>query len=115
MRLGLALIAPIVSFGVHRDRQRRWHLDKNGAVGAAIFEHEHARAAVLGQPVGEHATRGTRADDDVIESLAIHSRGRWLAPKRKSIISPKERPPRHEPISGRARRRSHFSRRTPFA
>ncbi len=74
MRLGLAPITPIVGLGVHRDRQRRRHLDEQGAVGSAVFKHEHARAAVLGQPVGEHAARGTRADNNVIESLTIHSR-----------------------------------------
>src|SRR5271156_441745 len=49
-------------------------------IGSAVFKQKHTRAAVFGQPIGEDAARRTGADDDVIESLTIHSRGRPLTP-----------------------------------
>ena len=70
--LGLAHIAPIVGLHIHRDRQRRRHLDEEGAVRPAIFEHEDARAAVFTEPVGEHAPRRAGADDHVVECLLAH-------------------------------------------
>ncbi len=66
MRLRLGPIAPIVGLGVHRDRQRRRHLDEDGAVRSAILEDQHAAAAVFAQPVGEHAARRAGADDHII-------------------------------------------------
>src|SRR5580698_5945671 len=80
MRLGLASVSPAVGLGIHWNRQGRRHLDEDRAVRPTVFKQEHRRAAVLGQPVGEHAARRTGADDYVIESLAIHSRGRSLNP-----------------------------------
>src|SRR5450432_438076 len=70
IRLRLAFIAPIVFLGVHRDRQRARHLDEDRTVGTAIFEEQHAGAAILGQSVSEHASRRARPDDDIVETFA---------------------------------------------
>ena len=83
MGLGLAHVAPIVGLRVHRDRERRRHLDEGRPVGSAIFEHENGRSAVFGEPIGEHTTRGARADDHVIEGLIAHRRRRSASPSRK--------------------------------
>ena len=42
MRLGLGLIAPVIRLHVHRDRQRRRHLDEDGAIGPAVLQHQYA-------------------------------------------------------------------------
>ena len=63
---GSVRVAPVVGAHVHRDRERRRHLDQRPEIGAAIFEHEHAVLAVLGQAVGERAAGRAGADDDVV-------------------------------------------------
>ena len=45
------------------------HLHPETLVAAARFEQQHAVASARGQPVGEHAARGARAHDDVIECV----------------------------------------------
>ena len=70
MGLGLGLVAPVVAGHVHRDREGARHLDEHRAVRAAMLEQEHAVAAVLAQPMGEHATGRAGADDDVV----VHGR-----------------------------------------
>ena len=78
MRLGLGAIAPVVGARIHRQRQRRRHLDDQRPIGPAVFEREHGRSPVLGQSIGQHAAGRAGADDDVVEGLLAH--GRRFAP-----------------------------------
>src|SRR6202167_1669720 len=74
MRLGLRFVSPVIGLGVHGNRQRCRHLDEDRSITSAVFKQKHTRAAVFGQAIGEHAARRAGPDDNVIESLAIHSR-----------------------------------------
>ena len=61
-------------FPVHRRIGKRAPVadrrpDPEARIGPAGLEHQHPIAAARGQSVGEHAARGTRADDDVVEIL----------------------------------------------
>ena len=71
-RFRLGLVRPVVFRHVHRNGQRARHLDQHGTVAAAELE-QADRAVVLAQPVGQHASRGARADDDVVEFLIVHA------------------------------------------
>ena len=51
--------------------KRRRHVDEDRAIGAAMFEDEHAVAAVLAEAIGEHAPGRARADDHVVEGIAV--------------------------------------------
>ena len=90
VRLGLALVLPVVERAADRERQRRRHVDEDvpDVVGPPGLEHEHPVRGVRGQPVGERAAGGAAADDDEVV------------------------PPAHgEPPRSRARRREHAPHR----
>ena len=79
MRLGLGVIEPVVLRHVHRNGERRGHLDVNRAVGAAILEQEHAVPPIRAQPIRQYAARRTRSDDDIVELLLRQDRLRSSA------------------------------------
>ena len=66
VRLGLGAIAPVehVVF-VHLAHAER-DMDERIEVAPARFDQQHARRAVLAQPVGQHAAGRAGADDDVV-------------------------------------------------
>ncbi len=66
MGLRLAIVAPVVTAAVHRDRQGRRHLDDRAAVAAAGLQQQHSIPAVATQPVGQYAAGGSGADDDIV-------------------------------------------------
>ena len=59
-RLRRGVVAPVVLGSVHRDRERRGHLDEDAAVAAAELEDQHFGPRVLGQARGQHAARPSR-------------------------------------------------------
>ena len=69
-RLGGGVVAPVVPGAVHRDGERRGHLDEDAAVAAAEFEEQDAGSRILGQARGEDAAGGSGADDDVVVGVA---------------------------------------------
>ena len=64
--LRLGVVVPVVLFHVHRNRQRRRHLDEHGTVGTAVFQQQHGGGAVFGESVRQHAASGARTHDDVV-------------------------------------------------
>src|SRR5271165_307084 len=92
VRLGFGVVEPIVFRHVHRDRQRRGHLNEYRTVGSTEFDHEDAARAIGAQAVGEHAARASRAHDDVVETCFGHPRapgaGWGLAPQYGASTSP---------------------------
>ena len=73
LRFGLGVITPVVMPLVDEllhPHQR--HLDPRVVVHAAGLEHQNPDIGILGQPVGQHATRRSRADDYVVEFLPGH-------------------------------------------
>ena len=63
------LIFPIDAGIGERDAVADRRLDPEARVGAAGLEDQYPIAPAGGQPVGQYAARGTRADDDVVEAL----------------------------------------------
>ena len=66
MRLRLGRKAPVVEAHVHRERQRRRHLDERADIAAAKFDDDDAMLAVLRQAVGQGRAGRAGADDDEI-------------------------------------------------
>jgi hypothetical protein len=75
-RLGLGVIAPVVLVHVHRNRQSRGHLNVERAVRAAVLKHQHGVRAVRAQAIGQHASRGARADDHIVKNFLAQARPR---------------------------------------
>ena len=65
VRLGLALVLPVVVLAADREGERRRHVDEDvpDVVGAPRLEHEHAVRGIRRQPVAERAAGGSAADD----------------------------------------------------
>ena len=70
---GLRIVTPIIGLGRHGIGERRGHLDQNVSVAAAGFDQKDGVPAALAQSIGEHATRGARAHDDVVKNLVCHA------------------------------------------
>ena len=68
VRLGLGHESPADARRAHRFEPTQRHIDQGALVGAARFQQEDAIRRILAQARGQHATRGARAHDDVIES-----------------------------------------------
>ena len=82
-RLGLGEIHPIVLALQQQARPAERDLDPRIAIPAAGFDQQHPLALVLAQPVGQHATGRSGADDDgVVTALAGH--GAYLIRRRDS-------------------------------
>ena len=86
---GSVSIAPVVHRVLVHLADAERDVDQRMRVAAARLEQQHARGAVLAQPVGQHAARRAGADDDVVvasvtrNSLLKPSRRRnWLLPPR---------------------------------
>ena len=69
-RLRFGVVAPVVLLHAHRDGECGGHLHEEGAVRTAVLEDEHGVPAIRGEPVRQHATGRSRADDDVVELLS---------------------------------------------
>ena len=65
-RIGFRLVHPVVARVRESPAITDGHLDPRAAVGAARFQQQHAVPAGFREAVGEHAARGTRADDHVV-------------------------------------------------
>ncbi len=74
VRLGLALVLPVVEAVADRDGERGGHVDERvpDVVGAACLEHQYPRSGVGGQPIGQCAACGSAADDDEVISMSCH-------------------------------------------
>ena len=79
MGLRLRVMEPVVARHVHRNRERRGHLDEHRPIRAAVLEQQHGAAAVGAQPIGQHAAGRARADDHVIEFFDLRHAGSILA------------------------------------
>ena len=85
LRLGLGEIHPVVQAVGEDLAPAERNVDPRVAVPSARFQHQHAGVAVLGQPVGQHATRRARTNDDVVVAFrrghtrTPHNRGARLA------------------------------------
>ena len=64
--LGLGEEPPVQPRVVEREAVADGHLHPRAPLAAAGFQQQHAVAAVLREPVGEHAASGAGADDDVV-------------------------------------------------
>ena len=64
--LGLGVVAPIVAPVGPQLADAKRNMDEGIAVARACLDQQHRCRRVLAQPIGEHATRRTAADDDVI-------------------------------------------------
>ena len=85
VRLGIGLVAPVEhAVFVHAAHAER-DVDVRVPVAAAGFEQKHARGAVLGQPVGQHAAGRAGADDDVIVSVGCHFTPPYAIPPRRIL------------------------------
>ncbi len=75
LRLGLALVLPVVEAAADREGQGRRHVDEDvpDVVGAARLEHEHPVRGVRREPVAERAA-GRPATDDHEVVLPTHAR-----------------------------------------
>ena len=51
-------------FVEHAETER--NVDQRIDVATACFEHKDARASILAQTIGKHASGGTRSDNDVV-------------------------------------------------
>jgi hypothetical protein len=49
---------------------------------AGRFQDEHAMPAACGQPVRQHAARGTRADHDIVDRIHRRCIHHWISPWR---------------------------------
>ena len=67
--LGLALVSPLDRLSVHDIRERGRNGDVEVVVPSAGFNEQDPGSRVLTQPMREHAARGARPDDDVVELL----------------------------------------------
>ena len=67
VRLGFALIEPVVPRHVHRDRQGGGHLDEDRSIRPARFQHQHRMGAVRAQPIRQHAPGRAGPDDHIVE------------------------------------------------
>ena len=68
-RIGLRLILPIDRSVGEGAAVADGGLDPEPVIAAAGFEYEYAVASARREPLGEHAARGARADDDVVELI----------------------------------------------
>ena len=68
-RLGLRVEAPVDAWAVDHLPEADGHMDEGMPITGAGFEQQHAVARVRAKPVGQHATGGAGADDDVVELL----------------------------------------------
>src|SRR5258708_5177075 len=74
-RADLLLIGPVDALHVERLDEAGRQMNVGMPVRRPRFEHADAGRGILAEPVGEHAARGTRADDHVIERFhAVFSR-----------------------------------------
>ena len=80
IRLRFRPITPVIKRHGTGIGQRRRHLNKRPDVAAAIFQDQHPMAAGLRQPMGQHRTGGSGADDDVVEGRRAGHQ--WLEPGR---------------------------------
>ena len=71
MRLGLGPVGPVIAPAALGDGEGARHLQEDAAVAAAGFEQQHGRAAVLGQPAGQHTARRARADHDIVKCPTV--------------------------------------------
>ena len=71
LRLGLGVIAPVEHAALVHAAEPQRDVNVGMAVAPARFEQQHARAAVLAEPVGQDAAGRAGADDDVVVALGI--------------------------------------------
>ena len=65
--LFLGMKAPVVALHVHGNGEGGGHLDKDGVVAAAVFQHTHRMVTAFAEPVGERGAGGAGTDDHIIE------------------------------------------------
>ncbi len=70
-RLGLGLVHPVDGFFLEQLAVAERHMDPDIGVPGSRFEQQHRVLAVGAQAIGEHATGGTGADDDIIKFQAV--------------------------------------------
>ncbi|MNC92499.1 hypothetical protein D3C83_89400 [compost metagenome] len=74
MGLRLGLVLPGVALVVQDLRDHERDLEIDAVRRPAGLEQQHAVTAVLREPVGEHAARGSRANDDEVELGVVRNR-----------------------------------------
>jgi hypothetical protein len=67
VRAGRGLVAPVEIVVVDRLVEAGRHFDPDMVVLAAGLDHRDGVLARLREAIGQHAARGTGADDDVVE------------------------------------------------
>ena len=74
VRLWLAFVFPVVEAAADGEGERGGHVDERvpDVVRTARLEHEHPRARVGGQPVGQGAASGSAANDDEVIGMGCH-------------------------------------------
>ena len=79
VRLGLALVLPVVEAAADRERERGRHVDEDVplVVGPAGLQHEDLGRRIGRQPVGEGRPGRAAADDDVVVALVRHAERRY--------------------------------------
>jgi hypothetical protein len=66
MRLRLGAVSPVEQHPTSQDAERDGHPQQNAAVGSPRLEQEHPDLRARTKPVGDHASRGSSADDDIV-------------------------------------------------
>ena len=93
-RLRLGLVHPVDRLFLEQLAVAERHMDPDIAVLRAGLEQQHRMLAVRAQPVGEHASGGAGADDDIIEfggfprAIVVHELPRSTRDRRHQIKHP---------------------------
>jgi hypothetical protein len=76
VRLGIGFVAPVIERVAAGEGQRGGHLDEKvpGVVASSGFKNQDAALAAVAQAVGEHGTRASAADDDVVVIGLCHAK-----------------------------------------
>src|SRR3954447_468786 len=68
---GLLLVGPVDALHVKRLDEAGRQVNVGMPVAGTRFEHADAGGCILAEPIGEHASRGARADDHIIERFHL--------------------------------------------
>ena len=97
--LRFGVVAPVEHAPLPQPAQPEWNLNVRVPIAAAGFQQQDRCALILGQAVGQHASRGSGADDDVVVSSdVVHGHVPSALPPSRGSSQSKWRTEEHRPF-----------------